>query len=343
MTTDSNSRLGRGLQSMVNEVSGIRAGASAGTGGGYMRIPLADIKHGGSERSADDLLTSSVKKYGVLQPVLVTRTEDGYVLLAGARRLDAARASGLADVPALVIPPERAGNLDVFIEENLNRADLEAPDRIRLRDRWMKETGGDEEQALLRIPDRDIWQETETRKGRKNPATWMIAAGVMAVVTIGLLLIIFTAKPIDKRTVVIPVEFVERAAEPAFPLTPEPVEEIEPDVSWMEAFLFPRSSRTVEGTDLIIVPGRAIATATDLTPVGNVMLNQLAAIALTLENTPAIDVLAGGSDASLYFEPAAKAAAHLIREGIPSDRVRVRAAGSDASAPLSFRLFSADQ
>jgi ParB-like chromosome segregation protein Spo0J len=91
-----------------------------------------------------------VKKFGVLQPVLVAREPKPVTGCSpDARRAQAARDAGLADVPALIIPPDRAGELDVFLEENLNRADLSEFDRLRLRDQWMRETGRDAEDGQV--------------------------------------------------------------------------------------------------------------------------------------------------------------------------------------------------
>ena len=337
MTTDPNARLGRGLNSMVNEVSGIKAGTSAATGGGFLRIPLSNISMSGPGRLSDQTLTESVKKYGVLQPILVARAESGYTLLAGSRRVHAAKEAGLADVPALIIPPDRAGNLDVFIEENLNRADLAASDRAQLRDRWMKETGRDEEQALARVPDQDIWQETEKPPGRKSTSIWMIAAGVMAVVTTVLLIIIFNAKPIDKRTVVIPVEFVEALPVPE----PAPMAPPEPDRSWMENFRFPASRVEVDASALTIIPRRPVAQDDVLTPAGVLTINQLAAIVLSLELPIQIEVVATGPTPAGILASAAHAATHLINEGLAADRVTIRALQEDASeGELRFRLSS---
>ena len=76
-------------------------------------------------------LTASIAEHGVLQPVKATLRPDGrYELLWGQRRVLAARAAGLATVPALV---ERGGSIaDRPIEqlvENLHRADLNPIDR----------------------------------------------------------------------------------------------------------------------------------------------------------------------------------------------------------------------
>lgn len=69
-------------------------------------------------------LTDSVRQQGVLEPILVYKTAgaDGYTLIAGQRRLHAARTAGLSHVPAIICPEERA--LEISLVENLQREDL---------------------------------------------------------------------------------------------------------------------------------------------------------------------------------------------------------------------------
>ncbi len=73
-------------------------------------------------------LTASVREHGVLQPLIVTRgvTAGKYVLIAGERRLHAARLAGLASVPVLVREATDQQRLELAIIENVQRADLSA-------------------------------------------------------------------------------------------------------------------------------------------------------------------------------------------------------------------------
>jgi ParB family chromosome partitioning protein len=95
-------------------------------------------------------LSDSIRQYGVLQPLVVTRHEeekDGgglvtfYELIAGERRLRASRLAGLLQVPVII----RAGEenertkLELAIIENLQREDLNAIDRARAFERLAKE------------------------------------------------------------------------------------------------------------------------------------------------------------------------------------------------------------
>ncbi|MBI2086689.1 MAG: ParB/RepB/Spo0J family partition protein [Candidatus Zambryskibacteria bacterium] len=95
-------------------------------------------------------LADSIRQYGVLQALVVTRKEvekDGgglgveYELVAGERRLRAARLAGLAQVPALIRTGEETDlmKLELAIIENIQREDLSPVDRARAFERLVRE------------------------------------------------------------------------------------------------------------------------------------------------------------------------------------------------------------
>ncbi len=69
-------------------------------------------------------LAASIKEHGVLQPLIVTRSLDGYTLIAGERRLRAAKLAGRATVPVLVKEASPQNALEIALVENVQRADL---------------------------------------------------------------------------------------------------------------------------------------------------------------------------------------------------------------------------
>ncbi len=69
-------------------------------------------------------LAASVKKDGVLQPVLVRRTSRGYQLISGERRLRASKLAGLEMIPAIVIEADDRKAHELALIENLQRQDL---------------------------------------------------------------------------------------------------------------------------------------------------------------------------------------------------------------------------
>lgn len=73
-----------------------------------------------------DELASSIQKHGVIQPLLVTRgsQDEPYILIAGERRLIAARQAGLAKVPVIIREASDQERVELALIENIQRADL---------------------------------------------------------------------------------------------------------------------------------------------------------------------------------------------------------------------------
>src|SRR6201989_2637121 len=69
-------------------------------------------------------LAASIKQYGIVQPLVVTPTDDGYHIIAGERRWPAAKASGWQSVPVLVRTAQQQERLELAILENVQRVDL---------------------------------------------------------------------------------------------------------------------------------------------------------------------------------------------------------------------------
>lgn len=94
-------------------------------------------------------LADSIRQYGVLQPLVVSRiekdTEDGglmteYELIAGERRLRASKLAGLAAVPAIIrVGDDNMMKLEIAIIENLQREDLNPVERARAFARLVEE------------------------------------------------------------------------------------------------------------------------------------------------------------------------------------------------------------
>lgn len=95
------------------------------------QLPIAEIVPNSEQPRRDFLrkemedLVASVKKHGILQPLIVTEKEDsGYELVVGERRLRAAQIAGLADVPAIIRTATQQQKLELALIENIQRQDL---------------------------------------------------------------------------------------------------------------------------------------------------------------------------------------------------------------------------
>lgn len=122
------SGLGRGLDALIpasdNE-------AQEGTSLLQVGLDLIDPNPNQPRTTFDDdpiaELAASIRQLGVLQPLLVRRDRNGrYELIAGERRLRAARSAGLASVPVIVVDSDERGSLERALVENVHRSDLNA-------------------------------------------------------------------------------------------------------------------------------------------------------------------------------------------------------------------------
>jgi len=86
-------------------------------------------------------LATSIKRHGVLQPVVVRRVGDRYQLVIGERRLRAARIAGKATIPSIVRELEQSQSLKYALLENLQREDLNPIEEARGYSTLMDEFG----------------------------------------------------------------------------------------------------------------------------------------------------------------------------------------------------------
>jgi ParB family chromosome partitioning protein len=102
--------------------------------GKHQMIPISSIKANSLQprTSFDDEslrgLAQSISALGVLQPVLVRRSDDGFELIAGERRWRASQLAGLASIPAVVREIDDERSLGEALVENVQREDLNAID-----------------------------------------------------------------------------------------------------------------------------------------------------------------------------------------------------------------------
>ena len=98
-------------------------------------------------REALDELTESIRSHGVLQPLSVRRTGNQYELIAGERRLRAAVAAGLGDVPCIIMSMDDRESGMAAMVENLQRQDLHYMEEAWGISHLMSSFGMSQEQA----------------------------------------------------------------------------------------------------------------------------------------------------------------------------------------------------
>ncbi len=96
-------------------------------------------------------LAESIATHGVLQPVVIRRFEDRYQLVAGERRLRAAREAGKVEVPVHIVEVDDRQMAEVAIVENLQRKDLNPLEKAASFQRYLEQYGGTQEELARRL------------------------------------------------------------------------------------------------------------------------------------------------------------------------------------------------
>jgi ParB family chromosome partitioning protein len=118
-------RLGRGLDALVTATDGHDTSEPDPTSLAVERIDRNPYQ---PRQSFDDEdlsgLLESVRHHGILQPLVVRQTGDRFQLIAGERRLRAAQAAGMGEVPVRVVDFNDQQVLEAALAENIQRSDL---------------------------------------------------------------------------------------------------------------------------------------------------------------------------------------------------------------------------
>ena len=116
--------LGRGLSSLIgdNDIKNSTNKISISK-----IIPNRNQPRKSFEKEALDELTNSIKERGIIQPLIIRKSDDQddkFELIAGERRWQAAQSAGLHEVPAVIIEADNLKSLELAIVENVQRKDL---------------------------------------------------------------------------------------------------------------------------------------------------------------------------------------------------------------------------
>lgn len=139
--------LGRGLETLI----------PAGDPSGVLQVRVEEIAPGTSQPrhamndSKLNELAASIKAHGVLLPILLRRDGGRLEVVAGERRLRAARIAGLDTVPALVKELSSSQALEVALIENLQREDLNPIEQAEAYLRLQDEFGLTQEEVARRV------------------------------------------------------------------------------------------------------------------------------------------------------------------------------------------------
>jgi len=148
VTATPRTTLGRGLGALIPP----RASSTSST-----EIPVSRIARNpyqprsAHDRDALEALAESIRRHGVLQPIVVIETLDGYQLVAGERRVRAAEIAGVERIPAIVREAADHAQLELALVENIQRADLDPLDEANAFRRLVDEFGMTQEEVAARM------------------------------------------------------------------------------------------------------------------------------------------------------------------------------------------------
>lgn len=142
--------LGRGLSALIS------AGDSVG-GLRFDEVPVSAIRpnthqprRNFSETSIKEL-AASIREVGILQPLVIRSTETGFELIAGERRLRAAKEAGLERVPVLIRQAGEGESMEMALVENLQREDLNPLETAAAYQALMDSFGLTKDQLAIRL------------------------------------------------------------------------------------------------------------------------------------------------------------------------------------------------
>jgi ParB family transcriptional regulator, chromosome partitioning protein len=144
--------LGRGLSALIPG-----APEAGEMGSGLIEAPVNAIapnpKQPRTRWDAEEIgaLAASIREVGILQPIVIRRAEHGFELVAGERRLRAAKVAGLATVPAVLRDTNDADLLREALIENIHRQDLGPIELAEAFRQLLEELGLKQEELAERV------------------------------------------------------------------------------------------------------------------------------------------------------------------------------------------------
>jgi ParB family transcriptional regulator, chromosome partitioning protein len=155
-TMDAKPRLGRGLSSLLGAAPSGTDGAME-VGGRQAQVRLEQIQANPYQArkvfDEDEInhLSESIRNHGILQPLVVRASGDSFQLIAGERRLRAATAAGLAEVPVTIVNFDDQQVFEASLVENIQRTDLNPIEKAQGFKDYLDRFGSTQEQLAARL------------------------------------------------------------------------------------------------------------------------------------------------------------------------------------------------
>lgn len=142
--------LGKGMNALIGSVE---PNVSRETS--TLRLAMIEPNKNQPRKKFDDAaleeLADSIKKYGVLQPLIVEKNGSTYQIIAGERRWRAARMAGLTEVPVIIKELGESEAAEIALIENLQREDLNPVEEAFAYQALMEEYGVRQEDVAAKV------------------------------------------------------------------------------------------------------------------------------------------------------------------------------------------------
>ncbi len=146
--------LGRGLGNLLENTPEAKVARQKE---GIVDIPIEKIKANPDnprkkfDKSAIDELAQTIEKHGLLQPILVQKEGDGYLVISGERRLRACRQLKLKTIPCIVKEYDRQTTLEVSLIENIQREQLDPIEEAMVYRNLLESFGMTQEELSAKV------------------------------------------------------------------------------------------------------------------------------------------------------------------------------------------------
>jgi ParB family chromosome partitioning protein len=142
--------LGKGLGALIPQAEDISGQIPRNVPPGEICLGSFQPRKGIDQKRLKEL-ARSIKEKGVLQPIIVRRTQGGYELIIGERRLRAAQLIGLDKIPVIVRDASESEAMEMALIENIQREDLNPLEEALAYERLLLDFGLTQEQIARRV------------------------------------------------------------------------------------------------------------------------------------------------------------------------------------------------
>ena len=144
--------LGKGLSALIPEVDKLAEGDEI-----FFQCPVEDIEPNPYQPRKNfhdselDEMARSVNEKGIITPLLVSKSEKGYRLIAGERRWRASQKAGLKRVPVVIRETTPIESLELALIENIHRKDLNPIEEALAYNKWLEDTNTTQETLAKKL------------------------------------------------------------------------------------------------------------------------------------------------------------------------------------------------